>query len=231
MRVVVLWSGGKECCLAYHKAIEQGHEVAYLLSFIYAEPYIFHNLQVMSLTSKALGIPQLKVKIKDRYQDILETLGRLHQEEGIEGFVTGDIVGAGCARVHQVYYGIMCEKLGINLIMPLENPSGNTYDVLEEEISKGLKPVMTCINMDYFGEDWLGCELNKISIKDLKTLADREGIDVCSEDGSGYHTMVLDSPLFKESIEITKFTKKISKEKKRTWLYMDVKEAFLRPKK
>jgi diphthamide synthase (EF-2-diphthine--ammonia ligase) len=69
----------------------------------------------------------------------------------------------------------------------------------------------------------------------LKALADKQGIDVCSEDGRGFHTMVIDSPLFKESIEIGKFKKKVSKEKtkslKRTWLYMDIKEAFLRPKK
>jgi diphthine-ammonia ligase len=230
MRVVLLWSGGKECCLAYHKAVKQGHEVAYLLTFEYMDPYIFHNFLLMSLTSKALGIPQFKVKIKDQYQDILDTLAHLHKEEGIDGFVTGDIVGAGCARVHQVYYGIMCEKLGMTLLMPLENPSGDTYDVLKEEISEGLKPVMTCVNLDYFGEEWLGRELNKTSIKDLKTLADREGIDVCSEDGRGYHTMVLDSPLFQESIEITKFTKKIRKNK-RSWFYMDIAEAFLRPKK
>jgi diphthamide synthase (EF-2-diphthine--ammonia ligase) len=136
--------------------------------------------------------------------------------------------------------------------MPLENPSGDTYDVLNEEISMGLRPIMNCVNLAYFGEEWLGRELDKTSIKDLKTLADKQGIDVCSEDGRGYHTEVIDAPFFKEAIEIGKFSKEISKEKRRTrlfmgikqacgkeisrdkkktWLYMDIKEAFLRPKK
>lgn len=235
MRVVINWSGGKECCLAYHKAIKQGHEVAYLLTFVYVEPYIFHSFRIMDLASKALGTPQLKVKIKDRYQDILNTLARLNKQEGIEGLVTGDIVGAGCAHVHQMYYEMMCEKNGMKLIMPLENPSGDTYDVLREEISAGIKPVMTCINQDYFGDEWLGHELNENSIKDLKALADEKGIDVCSEDGRGYHTMVVDAPLYKESIKIGKYSKKSAKEKHRTfersWLYMDVEEAFLKRKK
>lgn len=230
MKVVIYWSGGKECCLAYHKAVEQGYNVAYLLTFVYLEPYIFHSFPIMGLQSKALGTPQLKVKIKDRYQDILKALARLNKEEGIEGFVTGDIVGAGCARVHQMYYEIMCKKLGMKLIMPLENPSGDTYDVLDEEISTGIRSIMTCVNLDHFGEEWLGRELDRTSIKELKTLANRQGIDVCSEDGRGYHTMVIDAPLFKEAIEIGKFSKEISKEKKKTWLYMDIKEAFLRPK-
>ena len=235
MRVVVHWSGGKECTLAHHRVVAQGHKVAYLLTYVYKELYIFHSLPVMELQSKTLGTPQLKVKIKKAYEDILAALTRLNKEEGIEGIVTGDIVGAGCAQIHQTYYDAMCEQLGMTLIMPNENPSNDTYDVLKEEISAGIRPIMNCINLDHFGEEWLGRELNRASIKDLKALADKQGIDVCSEDGRGFHTMVIDSPLFKESIEIGKFKKKVSKEKtknwKRTWLYMDIKEAFLRPKK
>jgi diphthine-ammonia ligase len=235
MKVVVHWSGGKECTLAHHRVAAQGHEVAYLLTYVYKEPYIFHSLPVMELQSKTLGVPHLKVKIKKAYEDILKALTRLNKEEGIEGIVTGDIVGAGCAQIHQTYYDAMCEQLGMTLIMPNENPSRDTYDVLKEEIATGLRPIMNCINLDHFGEEWLGRELDGASIKDLKALADKQGIDVCSEDGRGFHTMVIDSPLFKESIEIGKFKKKVSKEKtkswKRTWLYMDIKEAFLRPKK
>jgi len=120
------------------------------------------------------------------------------------------------------------------MIMPIENPSGNTYDVLEEEISAGIRPMLSCINRDYFGEEWLGRVIDEDSIKDLKALADRQEIDVCSEDGRGFHSMVIDAPLFKETIEIGKFKKKSRKEKsktwKRNWLYMDIKKAFLKPK-
>jgi diphthine-ammonia ligase len=235
VKLVVHWSGGKECCLALHKVVEQGHEVAYLLSYIYKEPYVFHSFPLMALQSKAVGIPQLKVKIKRSYEDILAALARLNKEEGIEGFVTGDIVGAGCAQIHQTYYDTMCEQSGMTLIMPNENPSKDTYNVLNEEIAAGIRAVMNCINLDHFGEDWLGRVLDKDSIKELKALADKQGIDVCSEDGRGFHTMVLDAPLFQERIEIDKFKKKKYKEKaknwKRNWLYMDIKEAFLRPKK
>src|SRR3989337_4350606 len=234
MRVAVHWSGGKECCLAYHKVIAQGHEVAYLLSYVYKKPYIFHSFPVMEGQSKALGIPLIKVKIKKAYEDILATLTRLNKEEEIEGIVTGDIVGAGCAQIHQTYYDAMCEQVGMSLIMPNENPSKETYDVLKEEISTGIKPIMNCINLDYFGEEWLGRVLDGASIKDLKALADRQGIDVCGEDGRGFHTMVIDAPLFKNTIEIGRSKKKVIKEKskswKRTWLLMDIKEAFLRPK-
>src|SRR3972149_2183380 len=188
MKVVVHWSGGKECCLAYHKVVAQGHEVAFLLSYVYKEPHIFHSFPVMEVQSKTLGIPQLKVKMK-KDKDVLATLTRLNKEEGIEGIVTGDIVGAGCSEMHRAYYDAMCKQAGMTLIMPIENPSKDTYDVLKEEISLGIKPIMNCINLDFFGEEWLGRELNSVSIQELKALADKQGIDVCSEDGRGFHPM------------------------------------------
>jgi diphthine-ammonia ligase len=233
MKVVVHWAGGKESYLAYHKVIAQGHEVAYLLSYVYKKPFIFHSFPVMEVQSKALGIPQLKVNVK-KDEEVLATLRRLNKEEGIEGLVTGNISGTSDAQMHQTYYNAMCEQAGMSLIMPIENPSKDTYDVLKEEISAGIKPIVNCINLDYFGEEWLGRVLDGASIKDLKALADKHGIDVCGEDGRGFHTMVIDAPLFKNAIEIGKSKKKVIKEKakswKRTWLLMDIKEARLRPK-
>ncbi len=233
MKVVVHWSGGKESYLAYQKAIAQGHEVAYFLSYDYKKPHIFHSFPVMELQSKALGVIQLKVKIK-KDSDVVATLMRLNKKEGIEGIVTGDIAGTSDAQMHQTYYNMLCEQAGMSLIMPIENSSKDTYDVLKEEINAGIKPVVNCVNLNYISEDWFGQVLDAASIKDLKVLADKHGIDVSGEDGKGYHTMVIDAPLFKNTIEIRKSKKKVIKEKsmsgKSTWLLMDVKEAFLRPK-
>jgi len=234
MKVAVHWSGGKECCLAYHKAVAQGHDVMYLLTFKYMEPYIFHSFPIMELQSKAMRTHQIKTKIKnpkDPVPDILKALACLKKEAGIEGFVTGDIVGKACARVHQVYYELICDEVGLKLLMPVENPSGDTYDVLKEEISAGLCPIMYCVNSAYFGEEWLGRKLNENSIKELKALTDKHNIDICSEDGVGYHTMVMDAPFFKEAIKIRKFSKKLDKGGKRPWLYMDSAKAVLIPKK
>jgi diphthine-ammonia ligase len=234
MKVVVHWSGGKECCLAYHKIIKQGHQVAYLLTFEYMKPYAFHSFKVMELQSKTLGTPLKRVRIKKAYEDILKTLTKLHDEERIEGVVTGDIVGAGCAVVHYSYYESMCKQLGIAFMMPMENPSGDTYDVLKEVVQTGLRPVLNCINTDFFDEEWLGRAIDSTSIKELKELADEKNIDVSSEDGQGYHSTVVDAPLFRESIEIGKFKRKVKKEKSkawnRNWLYMDIKEAYLKSK-
>jgi diphthine-ammonia ligase len=231
LKVVIHWSGGKECCLAYHKVVKQGHQVVCLLSFEYQRPYIFHSFQVMKLQSKTLGVPLQVVRIKKPYEDILGSLTKLKQEQSIEGIVTGDIAGAGCAVVHSSYYESMAKQLDLAFMMPNE---GVTYDVLKEIVDTGLRPVMTCVNTNFFGEEWLGKKLDPKSLKELKELTDQKGIDVSSEDGQGYHSMVVEAPLFTESIVIGKYKIRKKKERaknwKRNWLYMDIKECTLQPK-
>jgi diphthamide synthase (EF-2-diphthine--ammonia ligase) len=52
-------------------------------------------------------------------------------------------------------------------------------------------------------------------------------IDPCGETPTPwYHTIVVGAPLFKESIEISKFKSKIKASNR----YMDVNKAYLKPK-
>jgi uncharacterized protein (TIGR00290 family) len=199
------------------------------------KPYVFHSFSVMELQAQTLGIPLKRARIKRPYEDILKTFRQLHDQEGVQGIVTGDIVGAGCAIIHSSYYESMCKEAGLAFVMPNENPSGDTYDVLKEEVLEaGLRPILNCINSDFFGIEWLGRIIDPTSIKDLKALADEKCIDVCSEDGQGYHSEVIDAPFYNHTIEIGKFKRKTHKEKsknwKRNWLYMDIQEAHLKPK-
>ena len=241
MRVIVIWSGGKDVYASYHKAIEQGHHVAYLLTFVYMEPYIFHSLPIMELQSKALGTPQLKVKVKDSYQDILAAITRLNKEEGVEGIVTGDIDSV----THKHMWDNVCKRLDMELIMPLwDRPPypENRYRerVLNIEISTGMRTIINCIDLKYFGEEWLGHEFDRACVQEMKELVGPPGmgIDATGEFGE-YHTTVLDSPLFKEAIEITKFSKKSQLVEfsprgrlppHRNFLFMDIEEAVLKQK-
>lgn len=242
MRVIVHWSGGKDSCTALHKVIEQGDEVAYLVTYVYMEPYVFHSLPIMELQSKALGIPHIAIKLKeDRYQEIMETLTRLNREEGIEGIVTGDIDNVH----HRRTWKDAGKKLGLKLIMPLwDRPfnlfPGNPYRerILNIELSTGVKPIINCIDLKFLSEEWLGRKFDRACVNDMKPLVGRRGVgvDAVGEPGE-FHTTVLDAPLFKEAIEITKFTKKNdvvdyggSPSRTGNFLYMDIEEGVLKPK-
>jgi diphthine-ammonia ligase len=223
MKVAISWSGGMESVLSCHKVLKEGHDVAYLVVFV-AEtwPAFCHPLPIMELQAKALGIPLLKLKVKEPYEKSYnEAISKL-VDMGIEGIVTGDIYVVD--DLHGRWMDKVTEGLDISVIMPLWDQ--DTSKVLDEEVSSGFRSVFTCLGRQWFTEDWLGRELNKNSVKDLKALAKEKGMDPCGENGE-YHTMTIDGPIFKETIEISKF----SKEKTDTRLFIKINEYCLKPKK
>ncbi len=243
MRVIVHWSGGKDCCTALHKIIEQGHEVAHLVTYVYMEPYIFHSIHVAELQSEALGIPHFKVKVEgDRFEGIVGELTRLKKEEEIEGIVTGDIDNV----PHKRTWDYACKKLGMKLIMPLwDRPFFSLLPgdrrrkrILDIELSVGMKVIISCIDRNYLGEEWLGREFDRKCVEDMKPLIGPwgKGIDATGEPGE-YHTTVLDAPLFRQAIEIEKVTKRNEEldfggypNRVGNFLYMNIEKAKLRQK-
>jgi len=222
MKIAVSWSGGMESALACHKVIKQGYDVAYLVVFVSETwPAFCHPLSIMELQAKALGIPLLKLEVKEPYeQSYREAISRLI-EKGIEGIVTGDIYVVD--DVHGRWMDKVTEGLDISVIMPLWEQ--DTSKVLDEETSSGFRSVFTCLGRQWFTEEWSGRELNKNSVKDLRALAKKSGMDPCGENGE-YHTMTIDGPIFKERIVISKF----SKEKTDTRLFIKISEYCLKPK-
>jgi len=222
MKIAISWSGGMESALACHKVLKEGHDVAYLVVFVSETwPLFCHPLPIMELQAKALGIPLLKLRVQEPYEkSYREAISHLI-DKGIEGIVTGDIYVVD--DVHGRWMDKVTEGLDISVIMPLWNQ--DTSKVLDDEISSGFKSIFTCLGQQWFTEEWLGRELNENSVKDLKALAKESGMDPCGENGE-YHTMTIDGPIFKETIEISKY----SKEKHDNRLFIKISEYSLKPK-
>jgi len=213
MKVAVSWSGGKESCLAFHKAMAEGHEVAFLLTFILNDwPSLCHPLSVMTLQSEALRVRHLTFKVKEPYMESYrDVLANLAREEGIEGMVTGDI----WIDDHRRWMENVCNGLPVTPIMPLWGRSGN--QLLHEVVSVGFKPVFTCVKEPWFSEKWLGRRLDRECLGELEDLQRKFGIDLCGENGE-YHTMVLDGPTFGKAIRI----EESSQEKKNSMFFLRV---------
>ena len=200
VRVGVLWSGGKESNLACQRVMAQGHEVAVLVTFIFDDwPSVCHPLSIMSLQSEALGIPHVTLRVAEPYKEAYrDSIRNLIRTDGVQGIVTGDI----WIEDHRRWMESVCEGLGVHAIMPLWNE--NTRDLLNSVISSGFRPVFTCVKEPWFDADWIGHQLDGQRVEALESLHDRFGIDICGENGE-YHTMVLDGPIFKQSIRIEEF--------------------------
>jgi diphthine-ammonia ligase len=222
VKVAALWSGGKDSCLAYNKAVTRGFDVAFIITFLWETPIFWHPLSLIPLQSKALGIRYVTTKVKEPYfEQYREAISRFMKKDRIEGIVTGDI--SFVDAFHGNWIDDVCKGLSINVIKPLWGLDRS--DILNELISQGFKAVFTCVKQPWFDEKWLGRELNWKCLKELKELRDEHGIDLCGELGE-YHTMIIDAPIFKEAIEISEFTN----EKKNSAFFMKPTRFFLRPK-
>lgn len=201
MRVAVFWSGGKESTLVCHRVIAQGHDIALLVTFILDDwPSLCHPLPVISLQSEALGIRHVGLKVGEPYKEgYRRSISNLIRSDGIQAIVTGDV----WIEHHRRWMESVCEGLGIHVIMPLWNEP--TDRVLESVVSSGFRPIFTCVKEPWFDASWLGRQLDRQRVEDLRSLHQRFGIDVCGENGE-YHTMVLDGPIFKRSIRIEEST-------------------------
>jgi len=217
VRVAVLWSGGKESCLAYQAVKRQGHDIIGLLTFVGNEPLLCHSISIMSLQSKALNIPQITVRIREPYlHGYRNSVSELARRDEVQGLVTGDVH----TDIHKQWMEDVCDGLGIELIMPLWKIDPSR--ILDAVVSDGFKPVFTCVREPWFNEGWLARKLDGDCVMDLHDLRRRCGMDLCGENGE-YHTSVLDGPIFKQSIKIDEYTK----EKRGPLYFMKVNRCSL----
>jgi diphthamide synthase (EF-2-diphthine--ammonia ligase) len=119
------------------------------------------------------------------------------------------------------------------LITPLWDTNGDHLRILKEELSTGIKPIFGCIDIKYspdlanFAVKWLGHEIDGECFKELISLCSKNKLDSCGETPTPwYHTMVVDSPLFRASLKIDKYKRK----KEGSNRYVDIQKAPLLPK-
>ena len=154
---------------------------------------------VIKKQAEALGIPIVqRPTTHETYEKVfVETLQEF-KREGIEGGVFGDID----FNAHREWIERVCKKADITPHLPLWQE--NQQKLMEEFIDAGFIAVVVAVKADLFGKEALG---RKVDRKFLSFLAELDkGITPCGEAGE-YHTLVIDGPLFKKRLEITKSEK------------------------
>jgi len=198
MKVVSMWSGGKDSCFACYKAIEAGHDVRALVNFINSETgkSMSHNLDGAVIKSQcaAIGIhlEQVPTTKKDYSRDFKAAINRLKKKDGIEGIVFGDIY----LQEHRDWIDKICLELDVKAILPLWKI--DTKTLIEEFVGDGFKTRVVAVNNKYLTKDWIGRDIDRKFIKELETMGN---IDLCGEKGE-FHTFVYDGPIFKKRVEV-----------------------------
>lgn len=200
MKVVSLWSGGKDSCFACYKAISLGHQVVSLVNFTLAshgKNSLSHGLsaEIISKQAGSTGIPLIqKAMPQGGYEKEFKNLtAQWKNDLGVGGIVFGDIY----LKEHKDWIGRVCKETDIEPILPLWEL--DTKKIIFDFIDCGFQAIVVCVKKDVLGNDWLGRKIDRKFIEDLEMHNPR--IDPCGESGE-FHTLVIAGPIFNGALEI-----------------------------
>jgi len=185
----VSWSGGKDCCLAMHRARAAGLEVRTLVAMFdeSGERTRSHAIPraVMQAQADALGLELATPSAS--WADYEPTfIGALQdlQARGITDVVFGDIDLA----AHRAWEEKVCAAAGVMPHLPLwQEDRGRLAD---EVLRLGYRAVVVCTDDRWLDAGYCGRIYDRAFIDCLP-----EGVDACGENGE-FHTFVTDGPLF-----------------------------------
>ncbi|SMO49501.1 Dph6-related ATP pyrophosphatase [Solitalea koreensis] len=193
----VLWTGGKDCALAMHEAMQLGYEIVKLVTFAPKEAnFRAHPLPVLIAQSESLEIPLQIINIQEPYAVSYEQeIARL-KAEGIETLITGDI---DFVANQPNWIRERSLAVGIEVLTPLWHR--DRQELLNLITEHDFRIILSCVKKPWFTKSWLGDELTADKIEQLTFLNTLNGVDICGENGE-YHTLALDGPMFKKRIYI-----------------------------
>jgi ABC transporter with metal-binding/Fe-S-binding domain ATP-binding protein len=160
---------------------------------------MFHtpNVHLTALQAKAAGLPLVEVETagekEEELLDLKQALIQARDEFGIEGVVTGAVLSAyQAARVQRV-----CHELGLWSFNPLWLVDQDAY--MEELIDAGFHVVIVGVFSCPFDESWLGREIDRRTLNELRAIARKYQTTLTGEGGE-FETFVVDAPFFSRRI-------------------------------
>ena len=198
MSYISSWSGGKDSCFAYYRAIGEGYDISHLLNFISKEyrRVSFHGTEakLIQLQAEAIGIPLLQKETtgsgyEQEFKDAVKSL----IPDGVTGMVFGDLY----LQEQKDWVERVCRDLDIEAIEPLWRHG--TERILLEFIDAGFEATIVSAKAELLDEKWVGHRVDREFLSHLKDT----NIDICGENGE-YHTFVTNGPIFRKKIKITK---------------------------
>lgn len=197
----VLFSGGKDSCLALFKAKKQGFKIKYLLTILPSsyDSYMFHkpSLKLLKVQAKVLALPLIVQKSKSIKEKELDDLEKLLRK--VKGKVDHIVSGGVASKYQYERLKALTKKLGFALFCPLWQMKAE--DVWQECLKNNFKIILTKVCCEGLDKEWLGKIINKEKFEKLKSLSKKYGFSLEFEGGDA-ETSVLFMPLFSKEIEI-----------------------------
>ena len=196
----VLFSGGKDSCLALHKAMKE-YDVKYLLSIIPKNPdsFMFHKpyLNLLSRQAEMLDKELIILESEGKKEEELKDLEKLISliKDKAEVIVVGGIASSYQGnRIKKI-----CDKFKLEFYAPIWDY--NQEEVWNELLENNFKVILTKISSEGLPHEILGRIIGKKEFENLKKLSKKYGFRIDFEGGEA-ETAVLFMPEFRKEIEI-----------------------------
>ncbi|MEX0920899.1 MAG: diphthine--ammonia ligase [Candidatus Pacearchaeota archaeon] len=203
MKLGVLFSGGKDSCMAAWLSKKSGHEISCLMTIHSKNPdsYMFHTPSIKKTSKQAevMKIPLIVIKTKGEKEKELEDLKKIikkaKKDYQIEGVVTG--------AIHSVYQSSRIQKICDEFDLECFNPlwQRDEFEYLNELIKNKFKVIIISVSAYPLNGSWIGREIDGKFISDMKELYDKYKIHPAGEGGE-FETFVLDCPLFRNPLRV-----------------------------
>ncbi|MAG39331.1 ATP-binding protein [Candidatus Woesearchaeota archaeon] len=211
VKLGALLSTGKDSVYALYTMIKQNYEVNCLITINSENPdsYMFHTptIKLAKLQAKAMNIPLITQKTKGdkekELEDLKEAIKKAKKKYNIEGIVTGALF----SNYQRTRVEKICDSLSLKIFHPLWHI--NQESEMREIIREGFKFIITKVAAEGLNENWLNKRVNEKTINKLVYLNKKIKLNIAGEGGE-FETLVLDGPIFKETIVVN--SSKILKE-------------------
>lgn len=201
MNAVALFSGGKDSLYSVHLAEKQGVTVDHLITLLPTLPWPSphaENIEALKVLAESMGkhLTIVDFKREDAFIEALKSLG-------VDALVAGDInVEAHLAGLKDV-----CSKTGLELLEPIYGR--DTSELFNEIFGLGFKALITGVNLNNLGEEWLGFVISEETGAEF--MSKIGSVDPLGENGE-FHTLVLECPLYAKPFKVKSVEKKVAKD-------------------
>ncbi len=194
-RAAISWSGGKDSCLAFHRAAPQ-FDVAALITMFTEDGARSrsHGLrpEIFERQAELLGVELVPgYGSWQSYEEEFIRLLRTLPARDISHVIFGDIL----FPEHRGWVERVCREAGLQAVEPLWRES--TSELVREFIRVGGQALIVAAKAAVLDESWLGRKLDPAMFPEFERL----GVDPCGENGE-YHTLVISFPAFSSPLRI-----------------------------
>ncbi len=188
---VVLWTGGKDSCLALHIAQEQNFNIVGLVTFVPVGNSEFraHPQSEIEEQAKRLGLRIHFLEVHEPYKETyIKKLKWIKSNLHVTTVINGDINYVdGCDN----WIVGCCKRSDLAIFQPLWQKERNW--VMDQLLSRGIQARINFISHPSIPAEWNGRIIDQNLLRELRTLSKDSGIDLAGENGE-YHTMVVSAP-------------------------------------